>query len=199
MGKTIRIAVLDTGFDRNLSSAKLCPDASPLPDSNNNKHGTIVADLIARFAGDADYCIYPIRVIDDGENDDIDEVVMALRVLKVLHIDVLNLSVEGIRYSKAEKNAIKMLLDSGIVVFAAAGNHKNYLGKYSCKVYPACDDPRIVVVGTYSKYSSYGPRVNIKTRRDAGCVGISSEYCLSGTSQATAIETGRFIYYLKVH
>lgn len=196
MGKTIRIAVLDTGFDRNLSSAKLCDDAPYSPDKSYSKHGTIVADLIAKNAKDSDYCLYPMRIFKPNGKLDFIEYSYALAQLVMIDVDVVNLSIEGTTYSKAEATVMRIVINDGTIVFAAAGNHKKYLGKYSCKVYPACDDPRIVVVGTYDSNSGYGPKVSIKTNRNAGCV---KQYCLSGTSQATAIETGRFVHYLNVH
>ena len=39
-------------------------------------------------------------------------------------------------------------------------------------------------------------KVNIKTHKDKGCI---DKYCLTGTSQATAIETGRFLKFLYKH
>lgn len=185
--KTIRVAVLDTGFDKSTSSAPLCPDAKPFPDSSPIKHGTNVIDLIRQNAGNSNYCVLPIRVF----NPDFDEktYLNTLKSLSGLHIDILNLSMAGYTPIKNEEKYLKILLDQGVVIFAAAGNNKNHLGK-TCHVYPACADKRITIIGDYDSDSGYGPRIVIKTHRSVGCIGKA---CLRGTSQATAIETGRYV------
>jgi subtilisin family serine protease len=186
----LRVAVVDTGVDTGLTDAPLCRPA--LKDSSNIKHGTSVVDLIAKNAGTADYCIESFRVFDPEIN-----MVRYLSILSYLVTnppDVLNLSMQGSAYSPIEAELIKELLDKGVTVLAAAGNRRQSVSSEACNVYPACDDPRIIIVGTYDKDSGSGDRVNIKTHQNMGCIG---NYCLRGTSQATAIETGRFIHFLK--
>lgn len=192
--KQLIVAVVDTGFDKELSNAPLCSDSNPLPDRNKSKHGTNVVDLISQNAGQSDYCIYPFSVYVPEFN--MEAYLSVLTLLTHMHIDVLNLSMQGSEYSFEEAKLLKVLLDQGVTIFAAAGNRNQKITKTSCHVYPVCDDIRIVAIGTYSEYSATGNRINILTSRDTGCVG---DYCLTGTSQATAIETGRFIHYLNVH
>jgi hypothetical protein len=188
--KTMRIAVFDTGFDRSLSHAPLCPDATPLQDSAANRHGTNVADLIAQNAGKGDYCLLPFSIFVPDYNRD--GYVGLLHLVAKMHVDVINMSFAGQGYDADEAAALKVLLDQGVIIMAAAGNVHSHLNFSDCRIYPACDDRRIVVVGTYSGLSGFGDRISMKTRRDSGCIGDSS-HCLTGTSQATAIETGRFV------
>lgn len=186
------VAVIDSGFDTKLSPAPMC--AKPLPDTNEEKHGTNVVDLIAQNAGPGGYCILMKRVFMPLFEPA--DYIGALMDLNEMHIDVLNLSIEGNEYNPIEARLIKKLLDKGVIVFAAAGNKYQTLSYGNCTTYPACDDPRIAVIGTYHPTSGTGNRVRIRTHSDYGCV---EKYCMSGTSQATAIETGRFIKFLKEH
>jgi len=188
----LRVAVIDSGTDMELVDAPFCE--IPLPDASNIKHGTSIVDLIAKNAGDADYCIYSFRIAEPRFN--LKKYLNTLKYLTKIHVDVLNLSIEGTIYSKTEAILIKQLLNQGVTIIAAAGNDGIKLTKHNCKIYPACIDPRIVVVGSYNKFSNTGDRIDIKTNRDHGCVG---GICLTGTSQATAVETGRFIEFLDKH
>jgi len=186
-----KIAVIDTGINQHLTDAPICNAARN--DLHPLFHGTNVADLIYRNAGDGGYCIISFRAFDPNFNPA--EYTNALITLARIKPDIINLSLAGTVYSSYEASLIKKLLDQGIIIFAAAGNVHHDLDK-ACDIYPACDDPRIVIVGTYDNNSSYGSRVRIKTRRSTHCIGGK---CLIGTSQATAAETGRFIRFLKEH
>lgn len=188
----IRVAVLDTGFDRTLTNAPLCY-SNVSPDTNSLKHGTNVADLIYRNAGETGYCIIPIRVMSPEFN--LSDYIDALSLLAVLNIDVLNLSISGNEFHPIEVKLIKDLLDKGVTVLAAAGNTHHNLS-IKCDIYPACDDPRIIIVSNYNPESGYGKPVKLKIHEDTHCLG---DKCLQGTSQSTAIETGRFIKFLLEH
>ena len=185
----LKVAVLDTGVDTEITNAPLCSKASP--DSSNIKHGTSIVDLIAKNAGKADYCIESYRIYTNKW--DKKAYFNVLRYLLKNPPDIINLSIQGTGESPTETKLIKQLLNKGVTILVAAGNYGEVLSKKSCNVYPACADNRIIVVGTYSPSSDKGDRINILTHKDSGCVGA---YCLSGTSQATAIETGRFIHFL---
>jgi Subtilase family len=188
----LRVAVIDSGVDTTLTDAPLCRPVNPI--AAVNKHGTTVVSLIAKNAGQADYCIESYRILTPKFNPN--AYMWTLKHLVDNPPDVLNLSIEGSQYMVAEALLIKKLLDEGVIIIAAAGNHAQIMNKESCNTYPACDDPRIVVVGTDKPSSNRGDRINIKAHYDKGCIG---KYCMSGTSQATAIETGRFIHFLQVH
>jgi len=192
---TIRVAIIDTGLDRTKVSAPLCKDSNPFPDGPRYEyHGTNVADAIIKNAENSDYCLIPISVFTPTFNYDM--YVKALELLTKMHIDVLNLSFAGRLEYAPETKYIKKLLDQGVIVFAAAGNDGDKLTEEICTVYPACIDKRITVVGTYDGFSGKGSRVGIVSKRNKNCV---RDKCLVGTSQATAIETGRFLRFLERH
>jgi hypothetical protein len=187
------VAVVDSGNDMNYSKAPMCDIADIGYDLTNVKHGTNVVELIRQAAGDEGYCIIPFPVVSYNELIGMTRYESVLTALTYMKIDIVNLSVQGRKYSEIEQLAIKKLLDKGVAVIASAGNSHEELSKESCKVYPACSDPRVVVVGSYDASSNYGDRINIKSHTSIGCAG---GYCLSGTSQATAIETGKYLKFL---
>lgn len=193
----LKIAVIDSGTDVNIASGPFCN--KPESDLSEVKHGTSISDLISKNAGDADFCLYSLRAYSQGiiaPYFDYKKYIRYLKLLTKMHIDILNLSIEGTIYDKTEAHLIKQLLDSGVIIIVAAGNDNKQLEYKDCTVYPACDDPRIVVVSTNIKSSNYGGRIDITTHRNSWNHGSIS---LTGTSQATAIETGRFIHFLNEH
>ena len=188
----IRVAVLDTGVSKSYTSAPLCVEA--LPDSSDNKHGTSVIELINQNAGNVNYCVYSLKIFDKKFNHK--TYLMVLKLLINLHVDVINMSFTGLGYDAEEAKLIKKLLDQGTTIFAAAGNNSDELSNDYCNIYPACIDPRIVIVGSESYSSGYGNRVRIKSKYDS--IKIAGKL-IKGTSQATAIETGRFVKFLGKH
>src|SRR5271169_3974173 len=138
----LRVAILDTGFDRSLSNAPLCYGRAA-EDTHHLKHGTNVADLIYINAGDTGYCLIPIRVVSPELT--LADYFEALYLLSKQKIDVLNLSLSGNEYYPTEVRLLKVLLDQGVTIFAAAGNTHHDLTK-KCDIYPARDDPRIIIV-----------------------------------------------------
>jgi Subtilase family len=185
----LRVAIIDSGINTRLIQAPLC---HPIQ-SSDDRHGTSVVDLIIKNAGNSDYCIEPYKVL--APKFDSKLYIWTLMYLVKHPPDILNLSLQGYIFSSIETELIKKLLDKGVIILAAAGNYSKSVSQIKCEVYPACDDPRIIVVGTYDNSSGHGDRVSIKTHENKDCIG---NYCMSGTSQATAIETGRFIHFLHV-
>lgn len=139
-----------------------------------------------------------------------------------IKIDYINYSAGGPEVDKAELKAVERALNKGIKIFAAAGNEGDNLD-LKCNYYPACYDKRIVMVGNmvhgipawarslaYVKYvdlsrfkdddhpaesSNFGARVNqweLGTDVDSTMPG-GFRGKMSGTSQATAIATGKAI------
>lgn len=193
--KLVRIAVIDTGYNVEFNTLKLCNkglDFTGTGLNDNIGHGNNVAHIIANRLTDLNYCIYPIKVFD------VDDGIFNLkRILQGLHAaykfkpDIINLSYGGTGEFVIEWLYIKFLLDKNITIVAAAGNLATNLDK-KCNYFPACYDDRIITVGNLnesgkrqskSNYGHYVKKWNVGTNVFAG------GYSLTGTSQATAIET----------
>lgn len=201
--KLIKVAVLDSGINWNNNNISLCEyghkDFTGMGLEDNMFHGQNISHLIDREAKYANYCQIIIKVFDSQTPDKTgDKIVRALKHTKTLNIDLLNVSFSGIGQLIPEKVIILDMLMSNVFIFAAAGNDKMDFTK-KCNSYPACYDSRIFVVGNIQENgikhptSNYGPQVDfyeIGVNQKAG--GVT----LTGSSQSTAIATGKFIKML---
>jgi subtilisin family serine protease len=216
----IRIAVIDTGLgymgkgiDSHLCkyghrdftkdgfvSAKFnTKDVVPL---DAMSHGTNVVGLIDKYAskGNVNYCIVVLKFYGTQKNEDkyLGTEIRAIEYARKLHVDFINLSLGGTFSSSKESKAIKRYLDEGGHVIAAAGNESSDLAE--SPFYPAMDDSRVIVVGSLdedgevSKTSNYGSRVNLW---EMGEQVTGNGVTLTGTSQATAIATGKIVAHMK--
>jgi len=216
--KKIVVAVIDTGFGYNAESLKekhLCKyghkdfttdqkfvkilntkDKVPL---DTHSHGTNVVGIIDKFAGDADYCIVVIKFfVDNGEEKNAISSRLAIEYAVSLKPDVINYSAGSSRADEIEIDAIKKFLDKKGIFVAAAGNSSKNLG-IEGNFYPAMYDKRIYVVGNldkdgYASTSNYGKLVtDWENGTNVEAFGIT----LSGTSQATAVKTGKILKILR--
>lgn len=198
--RTVRVAVLDTGYFTQSNHLKLCAglskDFTGTGLEDNMKHGQNTSHIITDIAkNDTDYCLIMIKVMEKN----IQKINNGLKYVLEIKPDVINLSFGGPFYLEEEINLIKQILDNRIVIVAAAGNNNTNLAK-DCNYYPACADPRIIVVGNLIRFgernssSNYGiPPVGtwaIGTNISAG--GLIQ----TGTSQATAVITGNVVRIL---
>lgn len=233
--RRVTVAVIDSGFDMDAKwkatyfrSPRICKNgtysvvedlddtmyrAMGLPTSpkgNDNVydghgHGTHIAGIIGRFAGEADYCLYIIKYWTKEASDMAVSVrsIEALKIALDLKVDVINYSGGGTKYLADECEIVKALLDRGTVFFAAAGNEGKDIA--STPFYPASCDPRVIKVGaTYrdskKRYdrSNYSTSLSDRYIQEPG-VGMLSilpggQYgYMTGTSQATAVATGKFV------
>lgn len=220
-GDGIKIAILDTGvsahtdlnvvYNYNFSIENLdSASATANPSDTNDKdgHGTHVAGLAAAknnsiggagIAPKAD--IYNIRVLNSEG-----ACTAAISIRGINHavekkVDIINMSLGGAGYNKLYSDAIKKAYESGIAVFAAAGNDGGKL-----KSYPACYSAAISVGAVQENkgrayFSNYGPWVKFSAPGTyLYSTSISNKYSeeiggaiyqsMSGTSQATPIISG---------
>lgn len=220
LSRTLTVAVIDTGIDRD-SNSKLCKfghksftqDKDPLKDAHG--HGTHVAGIIAKEAGNLDYCLVAVKFYEDSNigSQNLTNTINAINYAIDIKVDYINYSGGGPIFNEEEFLALKGALDKGIKVVAAAGNEGEDLDK-ECNYYPACYDRRITVVGnlrdaaffstfklTRNPSSNYG---NIVTRWEIG-TNIESNLpggktgSMSGTSQATGVATGKLIKERLMH
>lgn len=193
-GKTVKIAVIDTGFNMEYKKkVKFCHgehrDFTNTDLKDRHGHGTNIVGLISKNNQNIDYCIVILKFYNMGESSGLSETINALKYAQKIKVNIINLSLGGKNPSASEKIQILRLLDEGVKIVAAAGNNKNNLDK-SCDYYPACYDKRILVIGNKSKVSNYGKIVDeIIDGQNQYAFGI----LMSGTSQSAAIKTRRLI------
>lgn len=192
--QTVKIVVIDTGYNTENNTLKLCDQGIDLTGyglNDNLGHGNNVAHIIADGLKDEDYCIYPIKLFND-KTTSIDNFSNAMEMTNnIPNVDIVNLSYGGSYISYRERYYLRKLLDKGIKVVAAAGNYSDNLD-INCNYYPACYDDRIITVGMLGinnlihKLSNYGNYVKKWTVGENITAGGRT---LSGTSQSTAVET----------
>lgn len=183
-------------------------------------HGTNISGLIDQYvkgiilkpdgsnikellSAKANYCQVILKYYDpkvSGMNNLKNET-DALRYAINIKVNYINFSGGGLEFDKEEKALIKEAIDMGIKVVVAAGNEKSDIDVLGKHYYPAYDDPRQIIVGNLdgkrrAPTSNYGKSVNTWEQgtnqyslRDS--IGVS---CMTGTSQATAIKSGKLIH-----
>jgi len=209
-GKETRkvVAIVDTGLP---TSSKIKPflcknmqtDVTGYGIKDVAGHGTNIAGIIAKTLNPKTHCIAMIKwwhsyyqmheyLTKHTAEQLIESYMDAVVALKP---SIVNMSLSGGGYSKAERDAILALLKGGSTVVVAAGNDSLDLSKY-CVSYPACyfiKNTRFHVVGgrdvSRSNYNS--PVTDYRPGRDQ--CGIFSSSCLTGTSQSTAVLTSELI------
>jgi subtilisin family serine protease len=203
--------VIDTGFDFKGKwdiQPKICPtghkDLTGQGLQDVNGHGTHIAGLIAKYAGDADYCLVIIKFFHNDlvKGDTLQASIDAINHAVDQKVDIINLSMGGVGYSNSEYKAVKRALDDDITIIAAAGNEGKDFKKQP--YYPALYDDRIIVVAAVDKRMKRMPSSNYGVQVDAYELGENvlstmphnSYGHLTGTSQATAIHTGKFVQHL---
>lgn len=196
---TLRVGVVDTGLD--LTDSRfldhLCPvghqDFTGMGIKDHAGHGTHVAGLIQQYAKDSDYCLVILKYSDGGEAlQSIYTKALAEAVYQ--HLDIVNLSLQGFTNDDKERS---LICDHNNIQFVVSAGNKGWdLDKMSC--YPAsyaCGNELVVGALNYSG-SNYG---TIVTNWENGLNVVSTlpdgqEGTKTGTSQATAIRTGKLIY-----
>jgi hypothetical protein len=212
----IRIAVIDSGFGYlgKGHSAHLCKyghkdfsfDAQysvsydtkvPVP-LDTNDHGTNIVGIIDRYAAEAkiNYCIVVIKYFSDRQTgqQNLDASIASIRYATNLKVDYINYSGGGENFSSMEATAVIKYLDQGGQLIAAAGNENSSLDMSG--YYPAMYDKRIIIVGNHtahgvrSELSNYGsPVKRWEVGEHVNAYGIVK----TGTSQATAVATGKIV------
>jgi subtilisin family serine protease len=190
-----RIIVIDSGIKWTPEPIKLCKtghkDFTGKGLQDIDGHGTNVASLISQRLPESGICIIIYKVFHETAQFEQKPYIEALRLALNEKPFAMNLSIAGYAEWPLEISFLKAILDRGVLVFAAAGNRQDYLSDLSCKVFPACADKRIFIVGAQDLQSSgKGPRVNF---RFPGRMQAGGGQILSGSSQATANATGSIV------
>lgn len=201
------VAVIDTGIDS--SVINLCnnghKDFTNTSTGDTMGHGTHVAGLINRNAGSTKFCIFNLKFYSPKMSvSSIDAIRSAIKYAMEMKVNFINISGGGPVYDREEASLIKEALDRGIKIVVAAGNNGANLDN-NCSYYPACYDKRLIVVGNLTKAglrspsSNYGSIVkvwevgtDVESNLPNGNIGV-----MTGTSQATAVHTGKLLKYIK--
>jgi subtilisin family serine protease len=195
----IKIAVIDTGFDmKHKDKVKLCDSSLHRDFTNtglhdNHGHGTNIAGLIAKHIK-VDYCLVIIKywTKESSSMNTLHRTILAIDWAVLKGVDMINYSGGGIAPNEHERMSVIGALNEGIVFVSAAGNESTNLNKGT--YYPAMYDHRIVVVGNVNSEGERAPSSNYGRPLDLSVVGINKSalgVTLTGTSQSTAIVTGR--------
>lgn len=196
-GEPLRVVVLDTGIQTQYKNQlPLCKDGhkSFVPNEtieDYHGHGTNVAGLIQKHAGEANYCFVIVKYFSTNKkNNSLRNLINALRYINQIEPDIINLSGGGYWSVLEEYILVQSILSKGTHFIVAAGNELQNLNR-NCAYYPACYDRRIWVVGSNTfKRSNFGNIVDVLIDGvDKTAYGIT----MTGTSQSTAIFTGRVI------
>lgn len=214
----IKIAVIDTGFGYHDKGhdAKLCryghkdfsfdkkfaqgySTVAPLP-LDIHAHGTNIVGIIDGYARKTsiNYCIVVIKYYSDHQPEMINTYASleAIEYAANIGVNYINYSGGGAQPNERERLAIKRFIDNGGKFIAAAGNDGQDLDLPQNGYYPAMEDERIIVVGNKSengirsKSSNYGSVVKRwEVGEDVTVYGLT----MTGTSQATAVATGKIV------
>ncbi|MFS1519564.1 S8 family peptidase [Bacillus sp. SCS-151] len=203
-GSGVKIAILDSGIDKNHEDLKssvagefnaISPNTPVIDDLG---HGTNVAGIISAQNNDVGIIgiapgaeLYSIKVLDEFGYGELSHIQEAIEWCIDNKIQIINMSF-GIEEDKVElRNAINKAINANIVVVAAAGNSSN-----GSVEYPAAYDEVISVtaVDKENNIASFSPNGKI----DFAAPGVdilttttnNSYRSYNGTSLATAHISG---------
>lgn len=212
----IKVAVIDTGLGMRAlgQNNHLCNEGhkdfsgedtysadfgtkDPVP-TDSVGHGTNIVGVINQYSGEAKYCIVVLKFYNDVPFGGAAAAeINAIKYATNIGVDIINFSGGGFAYSEEEHMAIEAFLKKGGQFLTSAGNHNDDLEK--APMYPAKSDPNVIVVGSLdnnnrvSKFSNYGKRVDLWEK---GEKVVGNGLQATGTSQATAIATGKFLAFI---
>lgn len=186
---------------------------------DNHGHGTHISGIVDQYAKNhifkpgkspseidklqENYCQIIIKYYDPKayRQDNLKNTIKSFKWAIEQGVQIINYSGGGTEFSKEEKAVVLEALNKGIIIVAAAGNERSDIDKH--KYYPAMYDKRIHIVGNLVKLqprevassSNTGQSItdweigtNVLSRLPNMSYGF-----MTGTSQATAIKTGKLV------
>lgn len=192
----IRVAVIDSGAPSN-GKFEHCVDPIDLTGGGNEDiqgHATNIAHLIKNttMAKEAEYCFIFIKFYHKTGYNKQALIGESVKIAVDLKADIINISGGGEGVDALEQAYVLLGLASDIKFVVAAGNDGKNLDE-NCYYYPACYDPRVIVVGNGRSQNKRSPTSNYGKVVDIWVNGTNKEgggFIMSGTSQSTAIVTG---------
>lgn len=198
------VAIVDTGLDLSdpRFSNALCPnghkDFTDAGIKDTNGHGTHIAGLIKSYAKKSDYCMLIYKYYEPNKNNVLAQLNSFKEAIKN-GANIINFSGGGSGYLKEEYEIIKSHPE--VLFIVAAGNEGKNLSNHEYTYYPASYNlSNMIIVSSYSlskerdvssnygSFVSWEVGVNQLSTLPDGKTGY-----MSGTSQATAIKTGKII------
>ncbi|WP_081791934.1 S8 family peptidase [Caldalkalibacillus mannanilyticus] len=210
-GKGVKVAVLDTGIEREHRDLKIAGGVSFITKEgegnaflDHHGHGTHIAGIISAqhngfgvkgVAPDAE--VYSVKVIDASGTGYLSDVLAGVDWCITNKMDVINMSFGLDSHSEVLQQILDTAYHSGMVIVAAAGNEGNQRGTGDNVAYPARHDSVIAVAATTDRYvrasySSTGPAVELAAPgEEVLSTYINGQYAYSsGTSMAAPYVTG---------
>lgn len=205
----LKIAIVDTGLDLQdpRFAAHLCPTGHEFFAGKTIKdehgHGTHVAGLIQKYAGSGDYCFLIYKYYSDsqtGQQNLIAEIA-SINVAIRNGAKIINISGGGPEFTEQEYLAIKSHPEVRFVV--AAGNEHRDIDVPSQEYYPAsywlpnetvaenAENGKLAQSSNWSKKAVSEDGENVLSTLPDGKYGR-----MTGTSQSTAIRTGKIVHEL---
>jgi subtilisin family serine protease len=194
-----KVVIIDTGLDLNDARFKpvLCSSGHKNESydthiTDYHGHGTHIAGIIAQQAEEADYCLVIVKYYSQSPKA-ANFITAALKYAVSLEdVKIINISAGGSDMDLDERDYI--LHNPNIIFNVAAGNNAKKLDP--CDYYPACYNfPNMNVIGNLAPSSNYGSIVRAVERgQNVFSTAPGGGYAThSGTSQATAIYTGKMV------
>ncbi|GAB1354351.1 hypothetical protein MASR1M12_30890 [Erysipelotrichia bacterium] len=206
-GENVVVAVLDSGVDSSHLElvGQLAPQGADFVNDgtfcqDGPGHGTHVAGIIAAKAngmgpiGVAPKAkLYISKVLNlDGEGTTFD-IISGIQDAIDYGAKIINMSLGGYYYNAAYEEAVATAWNSGVIIFAAAGNEGwtplNYPAKYSCAIAVGATDR----YDAHCLFSNHGSELDFSAPGESIVnIAPSPEYfaAKSGTSMATPHVSG---------
>jgi subtilisin family serine protease len=219
----IRVAVVDTGLDLTDPRFKnhLCPtghknfvEGETLDDVNG--HGTFIAGLIEKYAGNANYCLLIYKYYQESAEgvQNLNNEVLAFKEAIANKADIINFSAGGPEFY--EKEALMISENPRVTFVVAAGNEGKDLDIPGNEYYPASlfyTNMKVVEntdkYGVLSEHSNYSKKIKDKevgvnvlsylpddsklSKKVKTDVPYTKTGYMSGTSMSTAIFSGKLV------
>ena len=200
-GAGVKIAVLDTGIVSHPALPRVSKDIEIMPYpgdiSQVHTHATAVASLIAGHhpmargvAPAAD--LISIRILDDRGTSDSFAIAAGLLAAMDARADIVNLSLGEQQDNPMIAEAIRMVLDQGVVVVASSGNEGLQEAKYPAAYPGVIGVGAIDASGERMAFSNLGSELGL-TAPGYGVSAASSNggfISISGTSASAPLVSG---------
>lgn len=184
-----KVFIIDTGVNKKVY--KYITGDSPSKrgdiDYYTRSHGSHIASIIVNNAT----CEIEIESCDYFENR-YKYYICLERAIKS-NADIVNMSLAGYIEDEREEALVKRLLASGKKIYAAVGNNSKDLDKLKERVFPASYEGVTAVENIAQSSNHLKKAIKINGQDILGKDYLNNEVVMSGSSQATAILTGRDI------